>query len=390
MNITELKESFFALVPSHPPNGWEIEEHLENIAELPAELQKLTLSQVPAIWSVSHSLCYSYLSSARSALDCLPAGRVTQWVGDILDIYEKDGLRDAQQFMVDVESNFLCRIRGEAGLDFNAAASRLTNYAGSIIERRISLATGSEIYTDTETIFLPSKLTKCSTDRENFLLYKLIVTFQLCFLLQKTYEFNLPKDHKLIRALVDAYGTGPVPEHIHLERFFHLFPDPSLAEDIFTIMEGQRVSLYLAAAFPGLWRDTAEIRSDLAASLPLQEQLPVQSRIVKGLTNQIITGNEKTILGSKQGSLDKRILTEFKKPAETPADSAAKTAAVYSMLYPFKETYIKVPPVYYAGRLNPVEARKGMLRRRAVAKEEFIKILASVVLQADAKNSRRD
>ncbi len=387
MNITELKESFFALVPSHPPNGWEIEEHLENIAELPDELQKLTLSQVPAIWSVSHSLCYSYLSSARSALDCLPADRVTQWVGDILDIYEKDGLRDAQQFMVDVESNFLCRIRGEAGLDFNAAASRLTHYAGSIIKRRISLATGSEIYTDTESIFLPSKLTKCSTDRENFLLYKLIVTFQLCFLLQKTYEFNLPKDHKLIRALVDAYGTGPVPEHIHLERFFHLFPDPSLAEDIFTIMEGQRVSFYLAAAFPGLWRDSAEIRSDLAASLPLQEQLPVQSRIVKGLTSQIITGNEKTILGSKQGSLDKRILTEFKKPAETPADSAAKTAAVYAMLYPFKETYIKVPPVYYAGRLNPVEARKGMLRRRAVAKEEFIRILASVVLQADAKTA---
>ena len=186
MNITELKESFLALVPSHPPNGWEIEEHLENIAKLPAELQELILSQVPAIWSVSHSLCYSYLSCARSALDCLPASRLTQWVGDILDIYEKDGLRDAQQFMVDVETNFLCRIRGEAGLDFNAAASRLTHYAGSIIKRRISLATGSEIYTDTESIFLPSKLTNCSTDRENFLLYKLNVTFQLCFLLQKT------------------------------------------------------------------------------------------------------------------------------------------------------------------------------------------------------------
>ena len=56
MNIAELKQSFFAQVPSHPPNSWEIEEHLENIAELPAELQELILSQVPAIWSVSHSL----------------------------------------------------------------------------------------------------------------------------------------------------------------------------------------------------------------------------------------------------------------------------------------------------------------------------------------------
>ena len=185
MNITELKKSFFALVPSHPPTEWEIVEHLENITELPAEFQELILSQVPAIWSVSHSLCYSYLSSAKSALECLPASRLTQWIGDILDIYEKDGLRDAQQFMVDVESNFLCRIRGEAGLDFNTAASRLNHYAGAIIERRISLETGPDIFTDTESIFLPSKLTKCITDRENFLLYKLIVTFQLCLLLKK-------------------------------------------------------------------------------------------------------------------------------------------------------------------------------------------------------------
>jgi len=116
MNIAELKDSFFALVPSHPPNDWEIEEHLENIAELPAAFQKLVLSHVPAIWAVSHSLCYSYLSSARSALDCLPTDRMTQWVGNFLDTYEKDGLRAAQHFMADVESNFLCRIRGEAGL----------------------------------------------------------------------------------------------------------------------------------------------------------------------------------------------------------------------------------------------------------------------------------
>ena len=55
MNIAELKESFFSLVPSHPPNGWEIEEHLENITELPAKLQDLVLSQVPSIGAGSHA-----------------------------------------------------------------------------------------------------------------------------------------------------------------------------------------------------------------------------------------------------------------------------------------------------------------------------------------------
>ncbi|KPJ97391.1 MAG: hypothetical protein AMJ60_11415 [Desulfobacterales bacterium SG8_35] len=387
MNIAELKKSFFGLVPSHPPNGWEIEEHLENIAELRAGLQNLVLSHVPAIWSVSHSLCYSYLASAGSALGCLPPERLTQWVGDILDIYEKDGLRSAQHFMADGESNFLCRIRGEAGLDFSAAAARLTPYARSIVERRITLAAGPRIYTDTEFIYLPNKLTLCSLDEDNFLLYKLIVTFQLGLLLQRTYEFTLEKDHSLIQALADTFGAGPAPEHIPLEHFFSLFPDPSLAEDIFTVTEGRRVSHYLAAAFPGLWRDTAKIRLDLAAARILHHDSPLPSRILEMLARHAMTGKAEEGLSSSLQILYEKILAEFSGPAQSAADSAAQTAAIYALLHPFKETYRRVAPVYYIGRLNPSEARKGVLRRRALAKEEFIKILAAVMLQVDRKTA---
>ena len=56
MDIAKLKKIFFGLVPSHPPNNWEIEEHLEGIVDLPAELQELILAQVPSIWSVAGRL----------------------------------------------------------------------------------------------------------------------------------------------------------------------------------------------------------------------------------------------------------------------------------------------------------------------------------------------
>ena len=390
MNIAELKENFFALVPSHPPNSWEIEEHLENINGLPAELQKLVLSHVPAIWSVSHSLCYSFLSSAASALGCLPADRITQWVNDFLDIYEKDGLRAAQHFMDDVESNFLCRIRGEAGLDFNEAARRLAPYAQSVIGRKITLAAGPQIFTDTEFIYLPNKLTLCSSDEENFHLYKLIITFQLGFLLQGTYEFNLPANHGLIQKLVATYGAVPAPERIDLEQFFSLFPEPLLAADIFTAAEGQRVSQYLAAAFQGLWRDTALIRSALADARTTPDEYPLPSKVLEMLANLIITGKTETEASSSRHTLYARILAEFSRPAGTAADSAAKTAAIYAMLNQVNETYIPVAPVYYAGRLNPAEARKGMHRRRALAKEEFVKILASVMLPRRQKTAGPD
>jgi len=387
MNIAELKAKFFEMVPSHPPTGWEIEEHLEHLTELPTVLQELVLSQVPAIWPVSHSLCYSYLASARGALDCLSTHHMTQWVGDVLDIYEKDGLRAAQHFMADVETNFLCRIRGESGLNFNDAEKCLTPYARSIIERRITLAAGPQIFTDTEFIYVPNKLTLCAFDQDNFLLYKLIVTFQLCLLLQKTYEFELPASHALIQTIVDTYGADPVPDRIQLDQFFALFPDPDLAEDIYTVIEALRVSLYLAAAFPGLWRDTAKIRSGLAASRVTQDLWPPNSRTVEGLIRQVITGQEDAKLNGRQQSLHEQVQAAFIKPAETAADSAAKTAAIYAMLWQVKNPYIKIPPLYYCGRLNPAEARKGIHRRRNAAKEEFVKILASVILKTDRQKA---
>ncbi|MCJ7754374.1 MAG: hypothetical protein MUP13_07395, partial [Thermoanaerobaculales bacterium] len=168
----------------------------------------------------------SYLSSVRSGLVCLPTERLTQGVGDILAVFEKNGLRAAQQFMDDVESNFLCRIRGEAGLDFSAAANRLTLYARSILERKITLAAGPHIYTDTEFIYLPEKLTLCAFDQDNFLLYKLIVTYQLGILRQGTYEFDLPAKHAVITAVTDKYTIRPVSERLQLEQFFALFPHP--------------------------------------------------------------------------------------------------------------------------------------------------------------------
>src|SRR5210317_344555 len=98
MNTAELRERFLDLVPSHPPNDWEIEEHLEGITGLEPQQQDLVLSQVAAIWSVSHSLCYSYLGAVSNALSCLSADRFIDWVRAALDIYEKDGLRRAQLF----------------------------------------------------------------------------------------------------------------------------------------------------------------------------------------------------------------------------------------------------------------------------------------------------
>ena len=114
----------------------------------------------------------------------------------------------------------------------------------------------------------------------------------------------------------------------------------------------------------------------------------MQSRVVEGLTRQVITCGEDNALNDQQLFLNEQVLAEFNKPAETAYDSAFKTAAIYALLDQFKENYMRVAPVYYIGRLNPAEAEKGILRRRSAAREEFIKTLGNVLLQVQKKPER--
>ncbi len=376
MNTAELRQRFMALVPSHPPNDWEIEEHLEGISGLQPLQQDLALSQVAAIWSVSHSLCYSYLGAAGNALSCLSEERFIAWVRATLDIYEKNGLRRAQQFMADVESNFLCRIRGEAGLDFTAAEKRLSSYAHAILGRKITLAAGPDIHTDTESIFLPKKLAICATEEENFLLYKLVVTFQLGVLLLQTYELSLP---------AGRYDTEAVAGPVDLERFLALFPDPHFAGEIFTLVEGQRVSRYIAATFPGLWHDTAEIRAGLARLRPPHHDLPPPAGIMEILARSAMTGALPAETASSLHALHEKILTEFSRPAATAAESCARTKALYGLLAGAGETPQKAEPVYYFGSFRPGAARRGINRRQTAAREEFVRALAAVIARTAAR-----
>ena len=385
MDTAELRERFLALVPSHPPNDWEIEEHLEGITNLQPLQQGLVLSQVAAIWSVSHSLCYSYLGAASNAFSCLSEDRFVEWVRAALDIYEKDGLHRAQQFMADVESNFLCRIRGEAGLDFTAAEKRLASYAQAILARKITLAAGPVIYTDTESIFLPKKLALCATEKENFLLYKLIVTFQLGVLLLQTYEFSLPADHEVILKLAGKYETSPVSGHVGLEEFFSLFPDSLFAGELFTLVEGQRVSCYIAAAFPGLWHDTAGVRNTLARLRPLPRDLEPRAGVMEILARCAMSGALPAETAAFPDALSEKFFSEFSRPAATAADSCSRTAALYGLLAGTGETPQKTEPVPYFGRFRPGEARRGIERRRAAAREEFVRALAAVIARTAAK-----
>ncbi len=378
MQVSVLKERFFELLTPPLPNDWEVEENLGLLSSLTDRQQELILEQVPAIWPVSNSLCYSYLSYAGSALSCLDNEQVGAWVAAVLDTYEGKGLKEAQSYMADVEGNYLCRLRNENGVDLAGVIPRLQPYAQGMATRPVTLLPGPETYTDTEKIFLPRKVTEFGSQEENFLFYKLTITTQLIIARQGTYDLEIGSDSALIGNLLEKYG-GYIPTKVlFLENFLELFPDQRLAEDLYTLAEGARAAREIATKFTGLWRDTATLRQQLVAGRRVPAESTAKSAVVENLARLVINNDYEGMQST--GKFLRHLLSDqFNKPCLSAEESALKTAAIYLLLDSSPGKYQAIDTLPHLGRLRPSEADLVKLARRQESKEKFIESLAKLL-----------
>lgn len=266
MELEILKEKFYRLVAPSLPNEWDVEEALAALTlDDPRQIDDI-FAQIPAIWPVSHSLCFSYLSAAGPALSCLAAEELSLWVHGLLDCYETRGLRGAQLFMADVAEHFLRQIRGQGGLRLNDVRLRLQTYVNGLAGRELPLIQAESAAIDGESIFLPAEIGLFEEQEQNFVVFKLIASFQWACLHAGT--FAAPPD----------FEPGKKKAH-PLERFFATFDRPDEAKSLYHLFETVRILAFLKRELPGLMRQAAPllprlpIVADAAAAPNLLERL---------------------------------------------------------------------------------------------------------------------
>lgn len=250
----EHKREFYQLVfPSHP-NEWEVEEALEILADLDMAERRALLSHVPAVWPVSHSLCFSYLSEGVRGVAVFPLELLPEWVRQILARYEEGGLRYARKFMAEIEKNFLDPLRGRAGVTYGEIISRMLPYIRGISGQPLALMVDSEgrLWTDTRTIYIPAAIRLFPGREDNLLFYKLLLTIQwgviatgILLTCPQNADFALLAKRYGIR----ASGT-------QIEDYLSCYPDPVLAGRLFQLLEFERVFHLLSREFPGLVRQS--------------------------------------------------------------------------------------------------------------------------------------
>ena len=158
MEIEALKSRFYAMVAPSLPNEWDVEEALTPLADGSGQYIEEIFAQIPAIWPVSHSLCFAYISAAESALQTLALDELSLWVHSLLDRYENGGLRAAQLFMDNVDHHFVRQIRGQGSLQLTEVVSRLQPYVNGLAGKELPIVAGGFASTDTESIFVPSEI----------------------------------------------------------------------------------------------------------------------------------------------------------------------------------------------------------------------------------------
>ena len=246
MDLEQLKEQFYRLVAPSLPNEWDVEDALGPLVNSEAARVDEIFAQIPAIWPVSHALCFTYLSAAGPALCHLALDELSLWVHSLLDRYESGGLMSAQVFMTDVERQFSRQLRGQGGLRLSDVRPRLQPYVNGLAGRELPLLGAAEASTDAETIFLPGEVGVFAVQEENFLLYKLMVSFQWASLAAGV--FATPRFLSLHR------------KHAHpLDCFFAEFLEPDHARRLFHLLETGRVMAFLRQELPGLMRAVAPL-----------------------------------------------------------------------------------------------------------------------------------
>ena len=372
MDLESLKARFYQLVAPSLPNEWDVEEALGPLADGETDHLDEILSQVPAIWPVSHSLCFAYLHAAGPALDCLAVEELSLWVHTLLDRYETGGLREAQLFMDDVAQHFVYQLRGQGGLRLIDVRPRLQPYVNGLAGKELPLIAAEEVATDSESIFLPNAIGLFPAHEQNFLLYKLMVSFQWACLAAGVF------------ATPPGLQLGKKSAH-PLDCFFSEFSVPETARCLYHVFETGRILTFLQQELPGLMREAKALLPLLPLSGDDAAYPNLLDRLQRGLLRDQWPKPECSLLVAQAIPLLQRCQSEA-----TDNTTSLEAVRVLMPLIPEEESLSATRPLVFQGTMRLQEMRNLGMKQQADKELQFIKTMTAQLPSVSAKPAERN
>jgi nitric oxide reductase NorD protein len=218
------------------------EEPARALAEHSREQQDFVLRCAAMVARTSSGMAFNFVSHVCTALRLMNEAGVEAWLLHCMDIYDTKGLHAAVIAFKDVE-HFAREYKKRAtGLALDDIVNVLEAFVHGLNGRRLKIDRGDDIYTDTETLFLPNAISRFKQREKNFQLYKAMTVHQWA----QTW-----------------YGTW----RIDVGEALNGYTDQQQALACFHALETLRLDARLKHFLPGLYRHLEEFRQATDASM---------------------------------------------------------------------------------------------------------------------------
>ena len=215
--------------------------HLARAIATLARIEQDFVLHWAAVIARSHAeMAFQFAAAAPAALATLDLGAAEAWIIHAMDVYDREGLFRGSLVFKDPAS-FVPTADSGAAVAFEDVARVLQLFVQALSGRGMRLDTAAHAYTDTETLYLPTRIAQASAEAENFLLYKAKAA--------------------LLWAQ-SRYGTY----NVDLSKVCEGFADSERALKLLNALETVRLEACIARVLPGLAREMAALRRPMLDS----------------------------------------------------------------------------------------------------------------------------
>ena len=206
------------------------------LAELSLVEQERFIASVDRISLHQPELALRFCELAIPALTELDDTAWEPWIDSLQETFRDKGLEASVHNMQAYREYQQASLPASGSIAFTEIARVLDSYIRALSGRDLKLSSAEQSYTDTETLFLPTRISRYPTRDENFRLYKALLVHQWAQTCFGTWRIDI----------VDALKD---------------YPDPERALQVFHRLETLRLDACLERLLPGVARDMAMLRS---------------------------------------------------------------------------------------------------------------------------------
>ncbi len=213
-----------------------VDKLVDALAGLDRDTQDFIIGWATRLLTTNIYISHEFIIRVVEALDRLEWRVIEAWAVHAADVFDRSGLRPALEVIQKVDSFLLNAHAHAEGVTFDEVEPVLSTFVCGLSGRRLKLSQGEQVYTDSETLFLPNISAQMEKAKDNFLLCKA----QVAFMWAQT-----------------RFGSF----RVDFATAFAEYPDPEQALVAFHALDTIRLEACLERELPGLWRDMQRLES---------------------------------------------------------------------------------------------------------------------------------